>query len=185
MNLRQFHRKIAPILFAPLLLTALTGVGYRIGRSWFGLSDEFGDFMMVFHEGRFLGRPIVPFYILLVGLGLSGMIVSGVSLISKRRKAPSSNLSKLNDRRIHKIIAPIAFLPLLVSATTGVAYRVGKAWLGLSNDQAAVLLRLHQGSYLGTVLRPIYVLLVGVGLVGLLVTGIKMTSLLRQPKPQS
>ncbi len=53
MNLRKLHRQTAPILFIPLLLTALTGVAYRIGRSWFGLPKEFGNFMMLLHEGRF------------------------------------------------------------------------------------------------------------------------------------
>ena len=36
MNFRKLHRKIAPILFLPLLLSALTGISYRIGRSWRG-----------------------------------------------------------------------------------------------------------------------------------------------------
>jgi uncharacterized iron-regulated membrane protein len=184
MNLRKLHRKTAPILFIPLLLTALTGIGYRIGRSWLGLSDDFGDFMMLLHEGRFLGKPLVPVYVLWVGLGLLGMIISGVSLI-KRRASSSSKPSQLNQRRLHQIIAPIALLPLVISAMTGIAYRVGKAWLGLSNDQAAILLRLHQGSYLGTTLRPIYVLFVGVGLIALLITGIQMTGLFRPSKSQA
>jgi uncharacterized iron-regulated membrane protein len=69
---------------------------------------------------------------------------------------------------------------LLLSASTGVAYRLGRAWFGISNEQASVLMNLHQGSYFGAVGRPIYVLLVGLGLVILLITGIQMTPLFRK-----
>ncbi|MFQ3616336.1 MAG: PepSY domain-containing protein [Cyanobacteriota bacterium] len=185
MNLRKLHRKTAPILFIPLLLTALTGVAYRIGRSWFGLSDEFGDFMMVLHEGRFLGKPIVPIYVLLVGLGLLGMIVSGIALVRQRKKAAISKTFKLNARKLHQAIAPIAFLPFAVSATTGVFYRLGRAWFGLSDEQAAFLLRIHQGSYLGSTLRPVYVLLVGVSLIAMLLTGIQMSGVFRRRSSRS
>ncbi|MFZ1029345.1 MAG: PepSY domain-containing protein [Limnoraphis robusta] len=181
MNLRKLHRKIAPILFIPLLISALTGVAYRIGRSWFGLSDEFGDLMMFLHEGRFLGKPIVPIYVLLVGLGLLGMIVSGLVLVKQRKQ---SKPVKLNERRLHQILAPIAFLPLGISAITGVGYRLGKAWFGLSSDQIGFLLKIHQGSYLGSALKPIYVLLVGVSLVAMLVTGIQMLGIFRKARPQ-
>ncbi|RMF67706.1 MAG: PepSY domain-containing protein [Cyanobacteria bacterium J069] len=180
MSLRKLHRKTAPILFIPLLLTALTGIAYRIGRSWFGLSDEFGDFMMVLHEGRFLGKPIVPIYVLLVGLGLLGMIVSGITLIKQRKKAAISKPLKLNERTLHQVIAPIAFLPFAVSAVTGVFYRLGRAWFGLSDEQAAFLLKIHQGSYLGSTLRPVYVLLVGVSLIAMLLTGIQMSGVFRR-----
>lgn len=180
MNLRKLHRKTAPILFIPLLLTALTGVAYRIGRSWFGLSDEFGDFMMLLHEGRFLGEPIVPIYVLFVGLGLLGMTISGVALIKQRKKAKTPKPFKLNERSLHQVVAPISFLPFAVSAITGVFYRLGKAWFGLSNEQAAFLLKIHQGSYLGSTLRPFYVLLVGASLVTMLVTGIKMLGIFRK-----
>lgn len=81
MNPRKLHRKIAPILFLPLLLSALTGVSYRIGRSWFGLSNEFGNLMMTIHEGRYLGKPLVPIYVLLTGLGLIGIVITGISML--------------------------------------------------------------------------------------------------------
>jgi hypothetical protein len=32
-NLRKLHRKVAPVLFLPLFLSAITGIGYRIGKS--------------------------------------------------------------------------------------------------------------------------------------------------------
>jgi hypothetical protein len=89
-NIRKLHRKIAPFIFLPLLLTALTGVSYRIGRSWFGLSEEFGDAMMFIHQGTWLGPQLRPFYVLLNALGAIGMIITGVimsGLFFRRSKA--------------------------------------------------------------------------------------------------
>jgi uncharacterized iron-regulated membrane protein len=184
MNLRKLHRKTAPILFLPLLISAVSGILFRIGRSWFGLSDNFGEFMMFLHEGRFLGKPLVPIYVLLVGLGLIGMAVSGIALSKQRKNSAKTQPVKLSDRKLHRLLAPILFIPFGVSAITGVAYRLGRAWFGLSNDQAEILLTIHQGSYLGETLKPIYVLLVGVGLLAMLATGIQMSGIFRKRRPQ-
>jgi hypothetical protein len=184
MNLRKLHRQSAPILFIPLLLTALTGVVYRLGRSWFDIPDGFSDFLMMVHEGGFLGAPLVPFYVLLIGLGLLGMVVTGLAILKPQRQT-NQNKSKLDFRRFHRFLVPIAFIPLIVSSLTGIGYRLGKAWLGLPNDQVAFLLKIHQGSYLGPVFRAFYVLFVGVGLVGLLVTGVQMTNIFRRSNSSS
>ena len=77
-SLRNLHRKLAPIVFLPLFVSAFTGVGYRIGKTWFGFSDNFGDVMMYIHQGTYLGSQLRPFYVLLNGLGLVAMVVSGV-----------------------------------------------------------------------------------------------------------
>jgi hypothetical protein len=182
MDLRRFHRKLAPVIIFPLLLSAFSGIAYRIGRSWFGLSDNFGDFMMVIHEGRFLGKPLVPVYVLLVGVGLIAMVATGVSMIKKRRKHSQSESKsiKLNARLLHGFLTPVFFLPLLVSASTGIIYRLGKAWFGLSAEQAKFFLNIHQASYLGKDLRALYVLIVGLGLLAIIATGIQMTGILRK-----
>lgn len=178
MNLRKLHRKSAPILFLPLFLTAITGVAYRVGRAWFGIPKAVAKFLMTLHEGRFLGQALVPFYVLLTGLGLLGMLITGVVMVVKRE--PAKGQPKKDHRWMHRTLAPIAFLPLLLSASTGIGYRLGRAWFGISNEQASVLMNLHQGSYFGAVGRPIYVLLVGLGLIILLITGIQMTPLFRK-----
>lgn len=182
LNFRKLHRKTALLVFLPLLLSASTGLSYRIGRSWFGLSSEFGNFMLTIHEGRYLGQPLVPVYVLLVGLGLVGMVVSGLTMLkqpAKRKPNPAKSAS-FSPRRLHQFLAPIFFLPLAVSALTGMAFRLGKAWFGLSSEQTQLLLRIHQGSYLGSSLRSIYVLILGLGLIALLMTGLTMTGIFRR-----
>lgn len=91
-SLRNLHRKLAPIVFLPFFVTALTGVGYRIGKTWLGLSDNFGDWMMYIHQGTYLGSQLRPVYVLLNGLGLVGMAVSGLVMTgifrSSRHREP-------------------------------------------------------------------------------------------------
>ena len=77
----------------------------------------------------------------------------------------------MNFRRLHATMAPFVFLPLLITVTTGVAYRLGKSWLGLTRDQVHFLMVIHEGEYLGKMFEPIYVLLNGLGLLWLLATG--------------
>lgn len=178
MNFRKIHRKAAPILFLPLFATALTGVIYSLGENWFGLSDEVVDIFLEIHQGEFLGKPLVPFYVLLMGVGLLGLIITGLTMIKRKLKSQP----KMNARWLHSIVAPIAFLPLAVSSITGIAYRLGRAWFGLSGEQGEILLHIHQGSYFGSFLKPIYVLLVGLGLILLLITGIQMTRIFSKPR---
>lgn len=71
MNIRQFrkfHRAVAPIVLLPMFITVLTGVTYRLGKSWLGLSREQVHFLMVIHEGKYFGQILEPVYVLLNGL---------------------------------------------------------------------------------------------------------------------
>jgi hypothetical protein len=89
-------------------------------------------------------------------------------------------MKKLNWRKIHRFIAPILFLPLLLSTFTGVAYRLGRSWFDIPKGKgtlAETLLTIHQGGFLGDQLKPFYVLLNGLGVIGLLVTGMFMMGL--------
>jgi uncharacterized iron-regulated membrane protein len=177
MDFRKLHRKTAPILFLPLLLTALTGVAYRVGRAWFGIPENVAEGLMTIHEGRFLGRPLVPIYVLLMGLGLIGLIATGLAMVRKR--ATNAKV-KRNQRWVHRLVGAIACLPLFISSVTGIAYRLGNAWFGLSSSQSSFLMSLHEGRYLGNTLKPLYVLVVGAGLVVLLITGLQLTGLFRK-----
>ncbi|NEQ96752.1 MAG: PepSY domain-containing protein [Cyanothece sp. SIO2G6] len=90
MKLKQFrtlHRIVAPIVLLPLLVTMFTGVFYRLGKSWFGLSRDQVHFLMVIHEGEYLGHTLEPIYVLLNGLGLLWMTVTGSVMIYQNLKA--------------------------------------------------------------------------------------------------
>lgn len=182
---RKIHRQTAPIVFIPLFVSALTGIAYGLFTNWFGLSEEEGEIFLVIHQGEYLGDQLKPIYVTLVGLGLLGMIVTGLimsPLLNKNLRAKVTK--KLDQRQFHSFLAPIIFLPLIVSIVTGICYRLGKSYFGLSSEQAEIFMVIHQGEYLGDFLKPIYVLLVGLGLVAMLVTGIRMTPIFRQRRQQ-
>lgn len=80
-NFRKLHRTLAPIVMLPLFVTILTGISYRLGKSWFGLSRDQVHFLMVIHEGEYLGDRLEPIYVLLNGLGVLFMLVTGVSIL--------------------------------------------------------------------------------------------------------
>ncbi|MGB7443050.1 MAG: peptidase [Coleofasciculaceae cyanobacterium] len=89
-SLRKLHRQLAPILFIPFFLTATTGIIYRIGNSWFGMPAKYAKLMMYIHQGTFVGDQLKPIYVLLNGLGLIAMLVSGIVMsgIFSRSKRP-------------------------------------------------------------------------------------------------
>ena len=84
-------------------------------------------------------------------------------------------------RKYHRQLAVIVFLPLLLTVITGVAYSILHELLGL-NELAEIVLKLHNGEIIG--LEKIYPLLNGLGLIGMLITGISMTGLFRQKPNQ-
>ncbi len=81
-----------------------------------------------------------------------------------------------NSRQFHKAMAPWVFLPLFISTLTGLFYRVSKDLLGYSRDEVHWLMSLHEGEWLGEKGELIYVCLNSIGLLWMLLTGIKMFS---------
>ena len=81
-----------------------------------------------------------------------------------------------NSRQFHKSLAPWVFLPLFISAITGLFYRDSKDFLGYSRDEVHGLMSLHEGEWLGDYGELIYVILNSLGLIWMLVTGFKMFS---------
>jgi hypothetical protein len=81
-------------------------------------------------------------------------------------------MDKRTFRQLHRTLAPIVMLPFAITALTGMAYRVGRAWFGLPKDRVHFLMSIHEGEYLGDTLRPFYVLLNGLGLLLMLGTGV-------------
>ena len=74
-------------------------------------------------------------------------------------------------RQLHRWVAPFVLLPLLITLSTGMAYRLLKDWGGLERDQVHWLMTLHEGEWLGPQLEPVVVLFNGLGLLWMLITG--------------
>ena len=87
-RLRQAHASLAPFVLAPLLLTVISGVSYRLLRDWAGLDRDQAHLLMVLHEGEWLKGWFGPngetVYVLLNGLGLLWMLASGASMAWQR-----------------------------------------------------------------------------------------------------
>ena len=93
-TVRRLHAAMAPVVLTPLLLTVLSGMAYRLLKDWGGLERDQVHWLMVLHEGEWLGHQGEPLYVLLNGLGLLWMISSGVMLMSQRwghKKASGSS----------------------------------------------------------------------------------------------
>ncbi|MDY7015885.1 MAG: PepSY domain-containing protein [Cyanobacteriota bacterium] len=79
--IRKLHRTLAPVVLLPLIVTVFTGVSYRLGKSWFGLSRDQVHWLMIVHEGEYLGPTLEPIYVLLNGLGLLWMLATGSAMV--------------------------------------------------------------------------------------------------------
>ena len=82
--LRRWHGAAAPLVLTPLLITVTSGMAYRLLKDWGGLSRDQVHWLMVLHEGEWLGRAAEPIYVALNGLGLLWMLVSGALMLSQR-----------------------------------------------------------------------------------------------------
>ncbi|MFZ4566987.1 MAG: peptidase [Prochlorococcaceae cyanobacterium] len=85
--LRRWHARLAPVVLAPLLLTVLSGMAYRLLRDWGGLDRDRVHLLMALHEGEWLGPRGEPVYVLLNGLGLLWMLVTGALMLVQRWRA--------------------------------------------------------------------------------------------------
>ena len=81
-----------------------------------------------------------------------------------------------NSRQFHKLLAPWVFLPLFISATSGLFYRILKDLFGYTRDEVHWLMALHEGEWLGDNGELIYVILNSLGLIWMLITGLQMFS---------
>jgi hypothetical protein len=86
---RTWHRVLGAVLLLPLAATALTGMLYKAGQSWFGISEETADLLMTIHEGGWLGRDLKVYYSVTLGSGLLALGFFGLALLRRQRR-PSS-----------------------------------------------------------------------------------------------
>jgi len=170
---RKLHRNFSPWLIVPLLVTLSTGIGYRVGKAWFGLDGQIANLLMEIHTGEWLGEIGSMVYLAVTGLGLLAIIATGATLLL-------SKISKIRLRRVHRIFAVVMMVPLAASATTGLAYKFGEQWLRLPDETLSLLMSIHQGSWLGKGFSPFYVLFVGLGLLVMMGTGLRLALSMRK-----
>jgi len=90
-SFRKYHRIFAPIVLLPLLVTVITGVTFNLSEEWFKFPEKVNELIITIHKGGYLGEKLTPLYVLLNGLGLVFMLVTGVLMLlnSTRRQYPS------------------------------------------------------------------------------------------------
>jgi hypothetical protein len=84
LSLRRWHGRLAPFVLTPLFVTVISGTSYRLLRDWGGLSRDQAHFLLVLHEGEWLGANGETIYVLLNGLGLLWMLGSGALILLQK-----------------------------------------------------------------------------------------------------
>jgi len=145
----------------------MTGLAYRVGKKWFGVDKEGGNFIMSIHTGEWAGTVFSSLQILVAGLGLLFLLGSGAAMFLKSK-------SRQPIRLFHRLLGIALLLPLTATALTGMAYKFGKDYCSISEETADLLMDIHEGAWLGKELKVYYVLILGLGLLaaGLLGLGI-------------
>ncbi|HEY9645213.1 MAG TPA: peptidase [Chroococcidiopsis sp.] len=87
-----------------------------------------------------------------------------------------------NFRRYHRALGIIACLPLVLIVLSGLGYTILDEWLDVEG-MGSLMLKIHTLDFLG--LGKIYPVVAGLGLVGLLVTGMDLTGLFRRKRSAS
>lgn len=165
----KFHRIVGLWLVLPLLLSAATGMAYRIGRTWFGISKEAGNRILEFHDGKWFGDAFSIVYVIVTGLGLLALVGTGFHF-TRRGRDPGRRLTW------HRILGIMLLLPLAATAITGVTYKLGKEWFGFSEAGLKLVMNIHQGTWLGPEARAYYIIIIGAGLLSLAATGLLMAA---------
>jgi hypothetical protein len=92
---RRYHRQIAVMMCIPLALTVLTGIAYPIFAEWFSFPEVAG-LMIQIHSGRIFGLEAI--YPILNGIGLAGLLVTGISMTSLFRKKRLLSESLIDEK---------------------------------------------------------------------------------------
>lgn len=171
-RLRAIHRRVSPWIFALLIVSATTGMLYRVGRAWFDMTRPTGDVVMNIHTGTWTG-PLSPAYILLVGGGLLTLLITGLTMLIRSR-------ARHGARAWHRWAAYVLTIPLLLTAITGIVSGLDGVWYDLPKNLGSLSMTLHEGRWLGKAGRPFYVLFVGMGILILGLSGLRLTGLFKK-----
>lgn len=172
---RNLHRKLSAFLFPFVAVSAATGIVYRAGKKWFGMDGQAGQAVMEWHTGEWLGPALSPVYVLIAGAALLFILFTGAPMLWQ--KAGARPL-----RSWHRILGAALLLPLTATALTGMLYKAGQAWFGISEETADILMTIHDGGWLGSNLKVYYSVVLGGGLLGLGVLGLALIPRRKTPK---
>ncbi|KOP22634.1 peptidase [Hapalosiphon sp. MRB220] len=86
-------------------------------------------------------------------------------------------------RKYHRTLAIIIALPLVLTALTGMLATIIREWPIDTGLTSGLILSIHTGEIFH--LQAIYPMLNGLGIIGLVVTGLSMSGLFNQKKQKS
>lgn len=176
MKFRLIHRRLAPWLFILPALAAITGMAFRVGKRWFGVDKETGHFLMDLHTGEWAGEVFSTAQVLIAGLGLLILLITGAAIFLKSK-------SRAPMRLFHRLLGIILLLPLAVTAISGVAYKFGEEYFGISEETGDLLMDIHEGAWLGKEAKVYYVLALGLGLLATGLLGLGILPSRKRPRP--
>jgi hypothetical protein len=111
--------------------------------------------------------------VLAAGGGLLAQLLTGVTMLVKEHRGKGV-------RTVHWILALVLTIPLAATAVTGILFEWGESRLGFSEEMQRLLMSIHQGSWLGKELRLYYILFVGLGLLALGLSGLRIKGWFRR-----
>ncbi len=164
--LRQLYRQLTLIVSWCLLTTALTGIIAGLNYRLIQLPDRVVEILISLHQGAFLGDKIAPIYVLLLGLGIFSL---GLKVIVEGRYNLLFQSLPPTIANVCRWIVLILLIPLAICVETGVAYRLGTDWLGMSSSETAAFLSVHGGSFSQTLLSIFYLLAATITLITILI----------------
>jgi uncharacterized iron-regulated membrane protein len=84
---RRLHRIVGIVVALPLIVSAVTGVAYHLGETWFMQGTL--DLLMTLHQGDWLGKTLRPYYILILALSIATFSITGLLMLWRSaRKGP-------------------------------------------------------------------------------------------------
>lgn len=86
---RKYHRTLAIILAIPLVLTLVTGIAVSLIGEWSLSLGVSRSFLLKLHTGEIFH--LEKIYPILNGIGLLGMVVTGLSMTSLFTRRPQTN----------------------------------------------------------------------------------------------
>ncbi|KAL0476695.1 frdC [Acrasis kona] len=176
-NIRRYHNILSIFVFAPLLLTVVTGVVYQIGRLWLGLSKENLTILMKLHQMSILGKTSKALYSPILGYFTFYMIFSGIYMVFKRPILSTFALKGKwsTFRGFHRNMSNLILFPFLITALSGTLYRMLKTWFGLEKESVGFLLNWHQGKFIsGLGIEYVYPVLLGIAAMASIGAGLTM-----------